>query len=96
MKHVRSTCGSPFSACAALRATYARGGSGWFGGDWLKPEPRRRAFDLTRVLRTRYRSDAFQQGYFVIAGFDALLRLLEDNDLAALYAEIAGQPDLDP
>ena len=46
------------------------------------PEPRRRPFDLRTVLRTRYRSDAFQQGYFVIPGFDALLRLLEDNDLA--------------
>ena len=31
------------------------------------PKPRRRAFDLEQVLRTRYRSDAFQQGYFVIA-----------------------------
>lgn len=60
------------------------------------PEPRRRPFELNRVLRTRYRSDAFQQGYFVIPGFDALLRLLEDNDLAALYAELDGQPDLNP
>lgn len=59
-------------------------------------EPRRRSFDLRRVLRTRYRSDAFQQGYFVIPGFDALLRLLEDNDLAALYGELDQDPDLDP
>lgn len=60
------------------------------------PEPRRRPFDLRRVLRTRYRSDAFQQGYFIIPGFDALPRLLEDDDLAALYVELDGQPDLDP
>lgn len=60
------------------------------------PEPRRRSFDLRTVLRTRYRSDAFQQGYFVVPGFDALPRLLEDNDLDALYPELQDQPDLDP
>ena len=58
--------------------------------------PRRRPFELERVLRTRYRSDAFQQGYFVIPGFDALLRLFQDDDLAALYEELDDQPDLDP
>lgn len=58
--------------------------------------PRRLPFELRRVLRTRYRSDAFQHAYFVIAGFDALLRLLDDADLAGLYAELAGEPDLDP
>jgi len=58
-------------------------------------EPRRRPFELRRVLRTRYRSDAFQQGYFVIPGFEVLLRLLEDDDLDALYEELDGQPDLD-
>jgi phenylalanine-4-hydroxylase len=60
------------------------------------PEPGRRPFELRRVLRTRYRSDAFQQCYFVIPGFETLLRLLEDDDLAALYAELDGEPDLDP
>jgi phenylalanine-4-hydroxylase len=59
-------------------------------------EPRRRPFELRRVLRTRYRSDAFQQGYFVIESFDALLELLADNDLEALYEELGSQPDLDP
>ena len=48
------------------------------------------------MLRTRYRSDAFQQGYFVIASFDALLRLLNDADLAALYEELAETSDLEP
>ncbi len=60
------------------------------------PEPRRRPFDLQRVLRTRYRSDAFQQGYFVIPDFDGLLRLLQDNDLAELYGQLDEKPDLDP
>src|SRR3546814_6071062 len=32
-------------------------------------KPRRVDFDLERVLRTRYRTDAFQQGYFVIEHF---------------------------
>lgn len=36
--------------------------------------PSRRAFDLRRVLRTGYRTDAFQNGYFIIDGFEALLR----------------------
>ncbi len=47
--------------------------------------PTRRAFSIPEVLRTRYRSDAFQHGYFVIPSFAALLRLLTDTDLAALY-----------
>lgn len=60
------------------------------------PEPRRRPFDLSQVLRTRYRSDAFQQGYFVISSFDALLRLLGDADLRALYRDLEQADDLDP
>jgi phenylalanine-4-hydroxylase len=60
------------------------------------PEPRRAPFDLARVLRTRYRSDAFQEGYFVVDSFDALLRVLTDADLAGLYEELAMTPDLDP
>ena len=59
-------------------------------------EPRRRAFDLKTVLRTRYRSDAFQQGFFIIESFDALLKLLVDHDLGALYDELDGEADLDP
>jgi phenylalanine-4-hydroxylase len=60
------------------------------------PKPRRRPFDLTRVLRTRYRSDAFQEGYFVIPSFDALLGMLSGVALPALYDELGGLPDLDP
>ena len=59
------------------------------------PKPRRAPFDLRQVLRTRYRSDAFQQGYFVIDSFDALLRVLTDADLAALYRELDGTEDPD-
>lgn len=60
------------------------------------PEPRRAPFDLKQVLRTRYRSDAFQQAYFVIDSFDDLLRVLADADLAALYRELEGAVDLEP
>jgi len=60
------------------------------------PKPRRAPFDLEQVLRTRYRSDAFQEGYFVIDSFDALLRVLTDADLAALYRELDGTEDLAP
>ena len=60
------------------------------------PKPRRAPFDLKRVLRTRYRSDAFQEGYFVIESFDALLRVLTDANLAALYCELEGTEDLAP
>jgi len=58
--------------------------------------PHRARFELARVLRTRYRSDAFQEGYFVIDSFDALLLLLTDADLAALYRELEGTKDLEP
>jgi phenylalanine-4-hydroxylase len=58
--------------------------------------PRRRPFDLERVLRTRYRSDAFQHCYFVIDGFDDLLARMRDADLPSLYAEAALTEDLDP
>lgn len=36
------------------------------------PEPRRVAFDLQRLMRSRYRIDTFQATYFVIDGFDQL------------------------
>jgi phenylalanine-4-hydroxylase len=58
-------------------------------------EVARHPFDLTRVLRTRYRSDAFQLCYFVIDGFDSLLDALETADLERLYAELDRLPDLE-
>lgn len=54
------------------------------------------AFDLRRVLRTRYRTDAFQQSYFVINQFEDALRLIRENDFAELCAELDGLPDIDP
>ncbi len=60
------------------------------------PEPNRPAFDLPRVLRTRYRSDAFQQSYFVVDSFEELLAHVLEADLPALYGELAALPELDP
>jgi len=60
------------------------------------PEPKRPSFDLKRVLRTRYRTDAFQQAYFVIDSFESLLDELLDHDFPALYRELEGEPDLLP
>jgi phenylalanine-4-hydroxylase len=59
-------------------------------------KPHRLAFDLRRVLRTRYRTDAFQQSYFVIDRFEDALKLVRENDFAGLCAELDGLPDIDP
>jgi phenylalanine-4-hydroxylase len=58
-------------------------------------EPLRIAFNLPRVLRTRYEIDRFQQNYFVIDSFDSLLRQTLDTDFGPLYAELEHAPDLD-
>ncbi|MGQ0558297.1 MAG: phenylalanine 4-monooxygenase [Sphingosinicella sp.] len=59
-------------------------------------KPCRSDFDLSRVMRTRYRHDAFQQRYFVIDSLPHLLAGMLPVDLPALYAELAILPDLDP
>ncbi|MFW2852956.1 phenylalanine 4-monooxygenase [Sphingomonas sp. TX0543] len=58
------------------------------------PSPNRIAFDLTRVMRTDYRIDDFQQNYFVIPSFDELLKVTVETDFAPLYEAIRGQPDI--
>jgi len=60
------------------------------------PQPARIAFDLARVMRTRYRIDAYQAGYFVIDSFDDLLRQTQETDFAPLYRQAANAPDIDP
>jgi phenylalanine-4-hydroxylase len=60
------------------------------------PRPNRMEFDLRRVLRTTYRTDSFQQAYFMIDRFEDVLDLVQRNDFAALYRELDGQPDLTP
>ena len=59
-------------------------------------KPNRIAFDLKRVLRTDYRIDDFQPGYFVIDRFEDVLETVRQNDLPALLAELDSLPDLSP
>jgi phenylalanine-4-hydroxylase len=59
-------------------------------------KPHRLAFDLKRVLRTRYRTDAFQQTYFVIDRFEDALKLVRQNDFKTLCAELDGLADIEP
>lgn len=59
-------------------------------------KPHRLAFDVRRVLRTRYRTDAFQQSYFVIDRFEDALKLVREIDFAALCGELEGLPEIDP
>jgi phenylalanine-4-hydroxylase len=56
------------------------------------PSPNRIAFDMKRVMQTDYRIDDYQQKYFVIPGFEELLRQTVETDFAPLYAEILGKP----
>ena len=58
------------------------------------PSPNRIGFDLTRVMRTEYRIDDYQQNYFVIPSFDELLRVTVETDFAPLYAELKRLPDI--
>lgn len=55
--------------------------------------PVRRPFDLERVMRTPYRIDNLQDGYFVVPSLEAL-RDATRQDFAPLYARLAGLPDL--
>jgi phenylalanine-4-hydroxylase len=59
------------------------------------PAPNRIAFDLRRVLRTRYRIDDFQETYFVLDRFEDLLRAVE-RPLGPVIDSLAGEPDLEP
>lgn len=58
------------------------------------PSPNRIAFDLLRVMRTRYRIDDYQQSYFVISSIDQLLNVTVETDFAPLYAQLETLPDI--
>jgi len=60
------------------------------------PSPNRIAFDLLRVMRTNYRIDDYQQGYFVIPSFEALLRATAEADFAPVYAALETLDDVAP
>ena len=58
------------------------------------PAPVRLPFDLLQVMRTHYRIDSFQDRYFVIPSFDALLRTTLDTDFGPIYGALAGLSDI--
>lgn len=51
------------------------------------PEPRRVAFDLQRLMRSRYRIDTFQASYFVIDSFQQLFDATEP-DFTPVYQQV--------
>jgi phenylalanine-4-hydroxylase len=57
--------------------------------------PNRLKFKLSRVMRTRYRIDNFQESYFVLGSLDDLLHLA-DIDFAPLYEAAKEQPEIEP
>lgn len=59
------------------------------------PSPNRLRFDLTRVMRTRYRIDDLQETYFVISHIDELLALAT-IDFEPLYEQAQGQEEYAP
>lgn len=59
------------------------------------PSPHRVAFNLERVMRTNYLIDDFQQTYFVIDGFQALLDECY-QDFGPIYASIGAASDIAP
>jgi len=59
------------------------------------PKPRRRPFELERMLRTDYRIDRYQDCYFVIDSFEQLMRETAP-DFTPIYARVRELPVLDP
>ena len=58
------------------------------------PSPSRLGFDLSRVMRTQYRIDDYQQGYFVIDSFEDLLSQTLETDFGPLYQAMDGAEDI--
>ena len=56
-------------------------------------EPERLPLDVERVMRTRYRIDAFQHTYFVIESFQELFDKTAP-DFTPLYERVRGLPEL--
>jgi phenylalanine-4-hydroxylase len=58
------------------------------------PEPSRVAFDLRRLMRTRYKIDTYQAGYFVIDSFDQLFAATAP-DFTPVYRDVRTLPTLE-
>ncbi len=57
--------------------------------------PNRVAFDLLRIMRTKYRIDNFQETYFVIDGFEQLFEATRP-DFTPYYAALQSTEDIEP
>jgi len=57
--------------------------------------PNRIAFNLLRVMQTKYRIDDYQESYFVIDSFEQLFEATRP-DFTAYYQELAQRPNLEP
>jgi phenylalanine-4-hydroxylase len=55
--------------------------------------PKRVAFDLERIMRTRFKIDTYQATYFVIDSFDQLFEATAP-DFAPIYARVGQQPEI--
>ncbi|HVA12172.1 MAG TPA: phenylalanine 4-monooxygenase [Stellaceae bacterium] len=58
-------------------------------------KPNRIAFDLLRVMRTRYRIDDYQESYFVIDSFEQLFAATQP-DFTLYYDALEGLADIEP
>jgi len=56
-------------------------------------QPQRLGFDLTRIMRTRYKIDSYQASYFVIDSFRQLMAATAP-DFAPYYARVADASEL--
>ncbi len=57
------------------------------------PEPQRVAFDVMRLMRTRYKIDSYQSTYFVLKSFAELFDATAP-DFTPLYAQVSQQTEL--
>jgi phenylalanine-4-hydroxylase len=55
------------------------------------PKPQRLRFDLTRVMGTDFRIDAFQETYFVLQSYDELFAAMK-QPFAPLYRQLLATP----
>ena len=58
------------------------------------PEPQRIAFNLQRIMRTRYRIDSYQASYFVIDDFAQLFDATAP-DFTPLYPQVGAKGEID-
>jgi phenylalanine-4-hydroxylase len=58
------------------------------------PEPSRVAFDLQRIMRSRYKIDSYQATYFVIESFEQLFEATAP-DFTPIYRAVRDLPQID-